>query len=155
MQPRLQTVHQDAAGRCLLEGSCSVQLFPTQVCFFAAIFRVDVIQGRCLPQVCFSLTCPCRCLFHRFAPLQVCTMQVSTAQVFVFLRDSPSGSAPNGSASYRRVSTPRVSPHLYDLTDVPTIHAGVSFFFFFFCFSAFIGFGSRYRCARGAAPPLA
>lgn len=61
-------------------------------------------------QLFYTGSLPCRCVPRRC----------------FFMRDSPSGSAPNRSASYHRVSMPRVSPHLCGLTDVTAIHEGVS-----------------------------
>lgn len=94
--------------------------FP-QVCFFcSAILRTPVLQGGCPPQVCFR---------HVLAPDLFCgvaPMQVGPSQVFFFIRDPMWVAPPNRSAWYHRVSRPRVSPHLGDLTDAPALHAGVS-----------------------------
>lgn len=140
-----------SSARCLFQYSCSTQLFSTQVCFWSALRQMGVSQCRCLPQVCFlpvladvfsTGSLPCRCVPRRC----------------LCMKDSRSGSAPNRSASYHRVATPRVSPHLCGLTDVTAAHVGVPSCTSarpLLCLFRVTGLGSRYRCARGAAPPPA
>lgn len=64
---------------------CSIQLFSTQVSFHSAILQIDVIQCRCLPQVCF--------LHIRadvfFTGLLLCRY---VPHRYFFIRDSPSES---------------------------------------------------------------
>lgn len=61
------------------------QVFVTIQLFYTAVFHTGVLPVSYTPNGCDSmqmsptgvfLTCPCRCLFYRFAPMQVCATQV-------------------------------------------------------------------------------
>lgn len=61
------------------------QVFVTIQLFYTAVFHTGVLLVSSTPNGCESmpmsptgvfLTCPCRCLFYRLAPMQVCTTQV-------------------------------------------------------------------------------
>lgn len=96
---------------------CSTQLFSTRVGFHSAILQIDVIQCRCLPQVCF--------LHIRadvfFTGLLLCRY---VPHRYFFIRDSPSES-PRQECLIPGVSITRVSPHLCDPTDVPVIQVKI------------------------------